>query len=593
MLKKLIITAAAMLLMFGTAANAQYYQDRYYDRKNAVLKDGTAYVGAYWDDWFYMDCEGEGESATLSFKGNSLTVTADSDKAEFNGSTITLTNIPYMNGEYVMLPVREIVELFGGYVHYEDETGDVVAECGHDIIKESGTLGDSYNNWNITMPEGFYHYSDSVDSSTVYFDNFNGVRISVMMAKDSNHAPDSLNIEDYLYRREIINKGDENNNYTQYIIEGKVYSNPTPENRTLLNSIMDSFKPYFSEDAVDISNINEGRTAWKYSNIEEGISFDIPLSWDDDYNLSSYSEGYVRNSPNVSAFKVINSGFNDLPHIIMKTSLIKNVSAEEFIDTFKKDAEYVSAEVDPVFENVEIGDIDAYRLEYQYDSESSTNVPNVCIICDDGNNVHLFNFDSLFVNNMDIQETKQKMDDIIEKILSTLKFYEPEGNGNIYFTTDMDMTEEIDVNGFKFSVPKRLLLGTGNNSAILFLNNSNTDIYNILSVDTTAVISCYDDIEYTEFIENLKNNPNVSYFEDMGECNIEGKNYNKCNFILTNEKEGSSDGYVFMLTSKKINKGTVYYDGEKYVVAVIVFEENADMDSQYVKDLQAVIDSVH
>ena len=137
------------------------------------------------------------------------------------------------------------------------------------------------------------------------------------------------------------------------------------------------------------------------------------------------------------------------------------------------------------------------------------------------------------------------------------------------------------------------MLGTGNNSAILFLNNSNIDIYNILSVDTTAVISCYDDIEYTEFIENLKNNPNVSYFEDMGEFNIEGKNYNKCNFILTNEKEGSSDGYVFMLTSKKINKGTVYYDGEKYVVAVIVFNENADTDSQYVKDLQAVINSVH
>lgn len=32
---------------------------------------------------------------------------------------------------------------------------------------------------------------------------------------------------------------------------------------------------------------------------------------------------------------------------------------------------------------------------------------------------------------------------------------------------------------------------------------------------------------------------------------------------------------------------------EKYVVAVIVFNENADTDSQYVKDLQAVINSVH
>lgn len=71
MLKKLIIITAAMLLVLGTAANAQYYQDRYYDQKKAVLKDGTAYVGTYWDDWFYMDCKHEGESATLSFKGDS------------------------------------------------------------------------------------------------------------------------------------------------------------------------------------------------------------------------------------------------------------------------------------------------------------------------------------------------------------------------------------------------------------------------------------------------------------------------------------------------------------------------------------------
>lgn len=111
MLKKLIITAAAMLLMFGTAANAQYYQDRYYDRKNAVLKDGTAYVGAYWDDWFYMDCEG-----------------------------------------------KEKVQRF--------------------------------------------------------------------------------------HLRETAETDDENSEYQGYVIEGKVYSHPTEENRAMLNGIMDSFKPY-------------------------------------------------------------------------------------------------------------------------------------------------------------------------------------------------------------------------------------------------------------------------------------------------------------------------------------------------------------
>ena len=44
--------------------------------------------------------------------------------------------------------------------------------------------------------------------------------------------------------RETAETDDENSEYQGYVIEGKVYSHPTEENRAMLNSIMDSFKAY-------------------------------------------------------------------------------------------------------------------------------------------------------------------------------------------------------------------------------------------------------------------------------------------------------------------------------------------------------------
>ena len=586
MLKKLMLTAAAILLMFGTAANAQYYQDRYYDRKNAVLKDGTAYAETYWNDWFYMDCEREGESATLSFKGNSLTVTADSDKAEFNGESITLTNIPYMNGENVMLPVREIVELFGGYVHYEDETGDVVAECGRDIIKESGTLGDSYNNWSITMPEGFYHYSDSVDSSTVYFDNFNGVRIRITMTSGALDyiKPDSVKLEDYLYRRETAETDDENSEYQGYVIEGKVYSHPTEENRAMLNSIMDSFKPYFMEGAADISNINEDGTGWKYGNIAEGIAFDMPVSWDNAYGIEQlgtqdeFLKGYIFGGENVDA---------TAHHPVftkMLSQFIRGVTAEEFVNTFSKDAEYIASDIDPELEKTEIGGVEVYRLEYKQETLYEREKHSVFTVFDSGDTTHIFEFYITSFSGTDTQQWEQMLNENIEQVFSTLKLSEPEGRGNThYFTSDTDTVEEIEINGFKFNVPKKLLAEHEEEGIALFHNGLNGGIYDILSLDAAAAI-IISEPEWTNgdvIINEIKSSSDVQDFKDFGEVNIGGKTYKKCTFTMGYESEyGSIDG-------------TMYSDGSKCVLAMIIFYSGANVDSQYVKDLMAVIDSVH
>lgn len=70
-------------------------------------------------------------------------------------------------------------------------------------------------------------------------------------------------------------------------------------------------------------------------------------------------------------------------------------------------------------------------------------------------------------------------------------------------------------------------------------------------------------------------------FKDFGEVNIGGKTYKKCTFTMGYESEyGSIDG-------------TMYSDGSKCVLAMIIFYSGANVDSQYVKDLMAVIDSVH
>lgn len=172
----------------------------------------------------------------------------------------------------------------------------------------------------------------------------------------------------------------------------------------------------------------------------------------------------------------------------------------------------------------------------------------------------------------------------IEQVFSTLKFSEPEGWGNThYFTSDTDTVEEIEINGFKFNVPKKLLAEHEEEGIALFHNGLNGGIYDILSSDAAvaAVIISGPGLTWDIIINEIKSSYGVQDFKDFGEVNIGGKTYKKCTFTMGYESEyGSIDG-------------TMYSDGSKCVLAMIIFYSGANVDSQYVEDLRAAINSVH
>lgn len=172
----------------------------------------------------------------------------------------------------------------------------------------------------------------------------------------------------------------------------------------------------------------------------------------------------------------------------------------------------------------------------------------------------------------------------IEQVFSTLKLSEPEGRGNThYFTSDTDTVEEIEINGFKFNVPKKLLAEHEEEGIALFHNGLNGGIYDIPSLDAAAAI-IISEPEWTNgdvIINEIKSSSDVQDFKDFGEVNIGGKTYKKCTFTMDDESEyGSIDG-------------TMYSDGSKCVLAMIIFYSGSNMDSQYVEDLRAAINSVH
>lgn len=384
--------------------------------------------------------------------------------------------------------------------------------------------------------------------------------------------------------RETAEADDENSEYQGYVIEGKVYSHPTEENRAMLNIIMDSFKPYFAEGAADISNINEDGTGWKYGNIAEGIAFDMPVSWDNAYGIEQlgtqdeFLKGYIFGGENVDA---------TAHHPVftkMLSQFIRGVTAEEFVNTFSKDAEYFASDIDPEFEKTEIGGVEVYRLEYKQETLYEREKHSVFTVFDSGDTTHIFEFYITSFSGTDTQQWEQMLNENIGQVFSTLKFSEPEGWGNThYFTSDTDTVEEIEINGFKFNVPQKLLTEHEEEGVALFYNGLNGGIYDILSSDAAvaAVIISEPGLTWDIIINEIKSSYGVQDFKDFGEVNIGGKTYKKCTFTMDDESEyGSIDS-------------TIYSDGSKCVIGMIIFYSGSNMDSQYVEDLRAVINSVH
>jgi len=287
MLKKLAAAAAVLMLMGAAAQAAEFYDDLEIRGNRVNEVDSCAYVRALEGEFggvFGAEPEVSGDSVVLSRNGTVLKMTAGSDEAELNGGRLALSDAPFKDEEgAVWLPAREVIAALGGHALYRDNMSSynsMSAVYGDDVHAASGMIGDSFNNWTITLPDGFYYVTDSVDANRMYICDFDGIYLTVIMGDEARRGAGSDRLEDYLRRREVYHNDSSVSFYKDYLVSGEVYCAPTQEKRDRLNAIIDSFKPYFEDGAEDISCINSEGTAWSYNNKRLGIAFDIPLGWD-------------------------------------------------------------------------------------------------------------------------------------------------------------------------------------------------------------------------------------------------------------------------------------------------------------------------
>lgn len=520
-MKKYLILLFIFMLMPIVSAKAAYKQDLIIERPFVRNTDGTALMSVFKDNRSKIFDETiiSGKSVTVRRGSDTLKMTIGETAAEFNSQEITLPHAPfrYKVNSDAYIPARFVCELFGIRIKYEDllnyrypyndirHSGQIVLLSGEDIHEISGLIGDSYNGWTIDIPDGFICYTDSVDSNAVIFDNLYDISVKVELWQPTSDdvISQSFNTDSYLVRNEAV-QGAKN----KFYVQGLVYSQPTDENRALLNSIMDTFKPYYIDSAQDISNNKGG--AWDYCNTGSGVSFDMPLSWD------TYNQNGI----------IIDAGYNYEPQTKMKSEFYMDLEPEQYVNDYIRYREYYDLDPQLSFTENEYGGRSFFMAEELTDDGSENPKMSVHAVAGSGGNTHHFIFSrSISSDNSStaINEEKGQLYTYINQVLSTMKFSEPKLEGNTFHPVgDASETNEVTINGLKFDVPE-FICADYTKYVISYVikgrENSPTDILNSISIimdthlyqDGEEIPDGYRE-EYTNDIKLLVSDDELIYY---------------------------------------------------------------------------------
>ena len=478
MLKKMIISAALILAMSAAAQAAEFYDDLEILTGYTELKDGCTYMYAspseinnYAMSHLNTDFEKFGigikfddDTVTLRRSGRELVFTPDVPEGMLDGERYVFKHTPYSGRDgKVFIPLREVVELFGGRIMYRDlgyTVNKVLAFYGEDMYEVSGAVGDSYNNWTLTLPEGFYCMTDSVDSDKVYICDFDGISLKIAMGGEwGMNEPLSVNLDSYLMRREIYHNDNSSSYYSDYLVEGVVYTAPTQEKRDKLNRIIDSFKPQYTEGAKDLSYANADRSAWDYNNKRLGIAFDMPIKWDTDggrLHMKIYTP--YENPPR------FNAGFSYGSMLHMSDEVCRGITAKELTEESEKKAEYYSAALPEMTETVIEGRV-VYLSEHEIEVGGNSRIQRDYLV-DDGKNTHVISF-YVYDTNAEHDAVCAEMEAVIPEVMRTIRLSEPTADIAMYERLDRE-TEEFEFEGLKFDVPKSMVCINAGESMLIF-----------------------------------------------------------------------------------------------------------------------------
>lgn len=261
------------------------------------------------------------KTITLKYSGSTIVMSVGSKAATVDGRNTEVPQPPVLLNGSIMVPLRFVVENFGGEVSVDSETKEVTVTketAGDNSIKDFSLLlkkttkeivGDSYYKWSMHLPKdvkisyrsfnGSFNMFEAVDESY----NFNlsiydlkvGETFETLVSSELSYASGYTLISQEKSKKngldyfKIIYKDDDSIYEDRYFIKGsKVYelyfeiddTDKYKKNNKEISELLDSFIPEFKKEdkAEDLSDVTaDGYRIYEDKKLK--FSVKVPADW--------------------------------------------------------------------------------------------------------------------------------------------------------------------------------------------------------------------------------------------------------------------------------------------------------------------------
>lgn len=261
----------------------------------------------------------------LSYAGHGIILKIGSLEATKDEEKVLLNVAPQIKNDTTMVPIRFISENFGGKVHYDPATKEIVITgllqntekaAPSNINPDEGKtqIGNSYFHWSMKYPSGlvtsyqsfngdYVEFSDAAGEYTMYIsvESISEVNISDegLLQKLSGQLESNDTILDTKIVRtngvryaEIVSKNKVGNYYEDraYVDSGNIYyltlkvikseDFRNTSKYQVYQNLLNSFKTSFNANDSKLKDLSEIKNGYrKYKDDDYGLSLEIPGEW--------------------------------------------------------------------------------------------------------------------------------------------------------------------------------------------------------------------------------------------------------------------------------------------------------------------------
>ncbi|MEA4847960.1 MAG: copper amine oxidase N-terminal domain-containing protein [Clostridiaceae bacterium] len=262
----------------------------------------------------------DGKTITLEYSGSTIVMNLGSKDAIVDGTKTAIPEAPVSVNGSIMVPLRFVVENFGGEVSVDSKTQDITVikeSAGDNSIKDfslllkktkKGIVGDSFYNWSIRLPKdvkisyrsfnGSYNFFEALDGSYGFslsiFDLKSGESCETLFSDELQHSSNYTLISQekskkygldyfklaykdgsYIYEERDFIKG--NKVYELYL---RIWDTSKFNNIEELEPLLDSFIPEFKKDGSSEDLSDAAADGYRiYEDKKLKFSIKVPADW--------------------------------------------------------------------------------------------------------------------------------------------------------------------------------------------------------------------------------------------------------------------------------------------------------------------------